>query len=72
MENALNKKNLPAKLCFSHIGGKLGQLLLDTFIEKGWIKPSDRKGKHFVITEAGKKGFKKMGLDLSQIKEENI
>lgn len=27
----------PAKSCYEHIGGKLGQLLLEQFIEKGWI-----------------------------------
>lgn len=34
----------PAKLCYEHLGGKLGQLLKETFIEKNWIakKKSNR------------------------------
>jgi hypothetical protein len=26
-----------AKLCYEHIGGKLGQLLLEALIAKGWL-----------------------------------
>jgi hypothetical protein len=62
----------PAKLCFEHIGGKLGMLLLDAFIEKGWIAKGNPAGKHLYITEKGQKEFTKMGLDLSQIKSEHI
>jgi hypothetical protein len=40
----------PAKMCYSHIGGKLGQLLVENFAEE----------------------FKKLGLDLSKIKSENL
>lgn len=63
---------LPAKMCFSHISGKLGNMLLELFIEKAWISPVKSDSKHFVVTEKGKKEFKKMGLDLSQIKEEKL
>ena len=72
MEKALNTKQIPAKMCFSHLGGKLGNLLLELFIEKHWISPAKGDSKHFVITEKGKKEFKKMGLDLSLIKEEKL
>ena len=68
----MEKKNLPAKTCFSHIGGTLGNLLLAMFIEKEWIKSSGIEKKHYFITEKGKKEFKKLGLDLSLIKEEKI
>lgn len=61
----------PAKMCYEHIGGKLGQLLAISFAEKGWIvkKPSD---KHFYITDLGQKEFTKLGIDLSQIKSEKL
>jgi len=62
----------PAKLCFEHIGGKLGELLLETFIEKKWIAKDKPINKHFYITEKGQKEFTKMGLDLSQIKNEKL
>jgi hypothetical protein len=66
-----NRQNiLPAKMCYSHIGGKLGTLLMETFLDKEWIardKPSD---KQFHITDKDKKEFTKLGVDLSQIKSE--
>jgi DNA-binding PadR family transcriptional regulator len=62
----------PAKLCFEHIGGKLGMLLLDTFIEKSWIAKENPTDKHYYITDKGQKEFTKMGLDLSQIKSEKL
>jgi DNA-binding PadR family transcriptional regulator len=60
----------PAKVCYEHIGGKLGQLLLEQFVEKGWIAKDSPANKHYYITEKGKEEFTKMGLDLSQIKTE--
>ena len=42
-------------MCYSHIGGKLGTLLMETFLDKEWIardKPSD---KQFHITDKEKK-----------------
>lgn len=68
----MDKTKIPAKTCFSHIGGKLGLLLMELFIEKEWITGAEKGSKHFYITEKGKKEFRKMGLDLSQIKEEKI
>jgi len=62
----------PAKLCFEHIGGKLGELLLETFIDKKYIAKDKPINKHFYITEKGQKEFTKMGLDLSQIKNEKL
>jgi DNA-binding PadR family transcriptional regulator len=62
----------PAKMCYEHIGGKLGQLLAETFIEKGWIAKNKPTDKHFYITNLGEKEFGKLGLDLSQIKSENL
>lgn len=62
----------PAKKCYSHIGGKLGELLLETFAEKNWIAKNDPSDKHFYITELGEKEFAKLGVDLSKIKSETI
>lgn len=60
----------PAKKCYSHIGGKLGELLLETFADKKWIAKNDASDKHFCITELGEKEFTKLGIDLSKIKSE--
>ncbi|WJS94325.1 ArsR family transcriptional regulator [Flavobacterium johnsoniae] len=68
MSNSQNIK--PAKKCYEHLGGKLGELLLETFIEKKWIAKKDSSEKHLYITELGEKEFEKLGLDLSKIKSE--
>ncbi|MBS7254718.1 ArsR family transcriptional regulator [Flavobacterium branchiicola] len=60
----------PAKMCYSHIGGKLGQLLAITFEEKGWIARKNPADKHFYITDLGQKEFEKLGIDLSEINPE--
>lgn len=60
----------PAKACYDHIGGKLGTLLLEQFIEKGWIAKEKPADKHFYITETGLVEFTKLGIDLSQIQSE--
>jgi DNA-binding PadR family transcriptional regulator len=70
--NEKSIKGKPAKLCYEHIGGKLGQLLKDTFAEKGWIAKSKPTDKHFYITDLGQKEFVKLGVDLTQIKEEDL
>ncbi|WP_281309992.1 ArsR family transcriptional regulator [Flavobacterium flavigenum] len=63
-------KKKPAKTCYNHIGGKLGTLLFDQFISKGWIEKEKFSDKHFFITEKGEKEFTKLGIDLSQIQSE--
>lgn len=60
----------PAKTCYSHLGGKLGTLLLEQFIEKGWIAKEKASDKNYYITPTGEKEFAKLGVDLSLIKEE--
>ncbi|MDA6072326.1 ArsR family transcriptional regulator [Flavobacterium sp. AC] len=62
----------PAKTCYEHIGGKLGQLLLETFTDKGWISKNKPTDKHFYITDLGQKEFEKLGVDISQIKSEDL
>lgn len=65
-------KQKPAKMCYSHIGGKLGQLLAVTFAEKGWIEKKNNSDKHFYITDLGEKEFTKLGIDIAEIKSENL
>ena len=62
----------PAKMCYEHIGGKLGQLLAETFVDKGWIAKNKSSDKHFYITELGQKEFEKLGIDTSKIKSEDL
>ena len=60
----------PAKICYSHLGGKLGTLLLEQFIEKQWIAKTQPGDKQYYITLLGEREFAKLGVDLSKIKEE--
>ena len=62
----------PAKKCYEHLGGKLGELLFENFADKNWIARKNPSDKHFYITELGEKEFTKLGLDLSKIKSEEI
>lgn len=65
-------KVIPAKMCYEHIGGKLGQLLAANFAEKGWIAKKMPSDKHYFITELGQTEFQKLGIDLSEIKLEDF
>lgn len=62
----------PAKMCYEHIGGKLGQLLAVTFAEKGWIAKKSPTDKHFYFTDLGQIEFTKLGIDLTTIKAESL
>ncbi len=68
MEMKNNDKLKPAKLCYEHIGGKLGQLLLEALIEKGWLAKTDASDKNLYITALGESQLTAFGIDLSQIK----
>jgi predicted transcriptional regulator len=65
MEKISERKS--AKLCYEHIGGKLGSLLLEQFVINGWLTKDDTKDKHFYITEKGTQEFTKLGIDLTLI-----
>ncbi|UTN03842.1 ArsR family transcriptional regulator [Flavobacterium bizetiae] len=69
-EKSISRK--PAKMCYEHIGGKLEQLLVENFAEKGWIAKSKPTDKHFYITDLGQEEFEKLGIDISQIKSEDL
>lgn len=58
------------KPCTTHIGGTFGRLLLEQFINKGWVAKEKSSDKHFFMTDKGQKEFTKLGIDISQIKSE--
>lgn len=64
---ATTKVNIPAKPCYSHIGGRLGTLLMEQFITKGWIKKKNEGDRNYYITSKGITALTGMGIDLSQI-----
>lgn len=63
---------IPVKLCYSHIGGQLGSLLSEHFINNKWIEKTDGNDRLYFVTAKGKKAFKEMGIDLSLIQEKNM
>lgn len=65
-----NKTSKTAKACFKHIGGKLGMLMMECFIEKGWLAKNNPSDKHYIITKKGDREFTKLGVDLALIKSE--
>ena len=69
---AVSKKILPVKLCYSHVGGRLGSLLTELYLEKVWIKQTEENERMYYITPKGKKSFTDLGIDLSLIPEESI
>ncbi|PZR25566.1 MAG: ArsR family transcriptional regulator [Citrobacter freundii] len=54
------------KLCYEHVGGKMGSLLLERFVANGWLAKTPGK-KELYITEKGMQGFNDLGIDLSKI-----
>ncbi len=58
----------PVKLCFEHIGGKLGAMLMEAFVENGWIAKTNAGDKHFHITDIGQQELTNLGVDLTKIK----
>ena len=64
------KEIIPAKMCYAHIGGKLGEKLKDWFVDKKWIVKARAADKHYYVTEKGLKELTQLGLDLSEIKKE--
>jgi len=65
-----SKKVIPAKLCYAHVGGRLGGLLTEIYIARGWIKQSELNERVHYVTPKGKKFFSELGVDLSLIPEE--
>lgn len=61
------KKIIPVKTCYGHIGGRLGNLLMEQFIENGWIQPVPGNERLYFVTSKGKSAFTQMGIDLSLI-----
>ena len=57
------------KSCYSHIGGKFGNLLTQRLIELGWIaKVKDVRD--FKITKKGEQEFTKLGIDFSELQKQ--
>jgi hypothetical protein len=56
------KEIKPAKLCFEHIGGKLGMLLMDTFIKKTGLSRKTLKTSIITLLTRDKRSLQKCEL----------
>jgi predicted transcriptional regulator len=57
-------KEIKGRKCYDHLGGKLGTILLNTLLENNWIVLEEDKTTVYIVTEKGKKEFKKMGIEI--------
>ncbi len=56
-----------AKTCYEHLGGKLGALVLEQFVKKGWLAKGKDTDKNYFITPLGEMEFEKLGVDLKKL-----
>jgi hypothetical protein len=52
------------RLCFGHLGGKLGGLIFQRMIELGWIALEEDKATVYVVSENGRHELEKLGIVL--------
>jgi predicted transcriptional regulator len=57
-------KVLSGRLCYGHLGGTLGERLLQRLIELEWLTPEADKTTVFQITDKGKIELEKLGVDI--------
>lgn len=62
--NKRNEKVIKGRKCYDHLGGKLGNLVFEKFIELEWIKPEEGKSTVYEITEKGSQELAKIGIKL--------
>jgi len=68
VERLGNSRRKPVNACVErhagelhpHVGSHLSQLLVDTFVARGWLL---RDARDFRVTPTGKAGLKKLGID---------
>lgn len=65
MKKESAKRN--AKTCYEHLGGKLGALILEQFVKKGWLAKEKDTDKNYFITDLGEVEFEKLGVDLEKL-----
>jgi hypothetical protein len=59
-----NEKAINGRKCYDHLGGKLGTLIFEKFVELEWIKLEEGKSTVYEITEKGSEELTKIGIDL--------
>jgi hypothetical protein len=57
-------KILRGRKCYGHLGGKLGERLLDRLVELEWLRLEEGKSTVYEITEKGYAEFNRLGVKL--------
>ncbi|MCH1952303.1 hypothetical protein MCJ35_24130 [Enterocloster sp. OA13] len=52
--------------CYDHLGGKLGNTLLEFLVQQQWIELKSGTSTTYALTQKGYENFLKLGLDLPQ------
>lgn len=55
-----------AKICYKHLGGKLGELLLDYLIKEQWLVKSQLPDENYILSNKGAAELLKAGIDISK------
>ena len=56
-----------ARSCYDHIAGSLGVELHDSLIARGWIVPVSARSDAYTVTDAGRRQFAAVGLDVDEL-----
>lgn len=58
------KRELLARRCYDHLGGRLGAALLELYLKNGWIVQEPGKTGAYRLTAEGRRAFAGLGLEL--------
>ncbi len=56
------EKRLTGRKCYDHLGGRLGAMLLELYLQNGWIVLEEGKSTVYAVTPKGEEAFGQMGL----------
>jgi DNA-binding transcriptional ArsR family regulator len=56
-----------ARTCYDHLAGKLGVLLTDALIERGWLVA---EAKDYRVGPVGVEGFRALGIELEELRKQ--
>ena len=68
------EKRVTGRKCYDHLGGSLGAMLFELYLQNGWIVLEEGKSTVYAITPRGIDAFRQMGLsgDISILDQPQI
>ena len=64
--NTKSSQSIKGRKCYDHLGGKLGERLLNRLLELEWLKLEEGKSTVYEVTEKGYEELTKLGIDLDK------